>query len=79
VVFVAVSTTATRRRGAPATGYSTANGRYLAHRTDFRAVLGEIFRRHFGDSDEVVQQSIPTFSAAARVDPNGFTPLGFLE
>jgi hypothetical protein len=28
--------------------FSSETGRYLAHRTDFRSVLAEIFRRHFG-------------------------------
>ncbi|MEM7234908.1 MAG: DUF1501 domain-containing protein, partial [Planctomycetota bacterium] len=39
--------------------FSTANGRYVAHRTDFRSILGEIFREHFGDSEKVIQQVIP--------------------
>ena len=28
--------------------FSTSNGRYVAHLTDFRAVLAEIADRHFG-------------------------------
>lgn len=51
-------------------------GRYLAHRTDFRSVLGEVFRGHFGDSDAVVGTAIPNYSGLASADPLGFTPLG---
>jgi uncharacterized protein (DUF1501 family) len=51
-------------------------GRYLEHRTDFRSVMGEIFRGHFGDSDSVVNTAIPNYSSLANADPLGFTPLG---
>ncbi len=38
------------------------SNRYLSRRTDFRAVFGEIFKRHFGDSDAQLDTVIPDFS-----------------
>ncbi len=52
------------------------NSRYVAHRTDFRAVFGEIFQSYFGDDPALIEQIIPGYSQAAAVDPVGFTPLG---
>ena len=59
--------------------YSTSNGRYLAHRTDFRSIMGEIFRGHFGDSQSVVAQAIPEYSSLQSADPLGFTDLGLFS
>jgi uncharacterized protein (DUF1501 family) len=56
--------------------YSTSSGRYLAHRTDFRSIMGEIFRGHFGDSDAVVNAAVPNYDSLASADSLGFTPLG---
>ncbi len=58
--------------------FSSRNGRYLAQRTDFRGVFGEIFTRYFGDPDTLLDQIIPGYPAAARKDPTGFAPLGFI-
>lgn len=52
------------------------NNRYVAHRTDFRSVFGEIFTGHFGDAPALVDQIIPGYSAAATSDPASFAPLG---
>lgn len=52
------------------------NDRYLSHRTDFRSIMGEIFRGHFGDSDTVVNTAIPDYDGLAVADPDGFTSLG---
>lgn len=54
------------------------NGRYVAKRTDFRAVFGEIFTRHFGDSPQLLDDIMPGYAAAATNDPAGFRPLNFL-
>ena len=56
--------------------YSSGNGRYLAHRTDYRAVMAEIFKGHFGDSDAVVHQTIPDYATISAADEEFFTPLG---
>ena len=53
--------------------------RYVRRRTDFRAVFGEIFQRHFGDSTDVINQVIPGYSAAAVARPSDFSSLNFLS
>lgn len=53
-------------------------GRYLAKKTDFRAVFAEILRQHFGDDDEVLEQVIPGYGEAAEGDPDGFRFLDFM-
>jgi uncharacterized protein (DUF1501 family) len=58
--------------------FSSKNGRYLARRTDFRAVFGEIFARHFRDDPSLLNDIIPGYSAAATKDPAGFQSLNFL-
>jgi len=59
--------------------FSTSNGRYLAHRTDYRAVYAEIIQKHLGDPAGKIDQIIPNLSAFASQDPNGyFSPLGFM-
>lgn len=58
--------------------FSSKSGRYLAKRTDFRSVFGEIFTRHFGDSPDLLERIIPGYSAAAAKDPVGFQPLNFI-
>lgn len=52
--------------------------RYLARRTDFRSVFGEIFMNHFGDERRLLDQIIPDYSEAAEKNPRDFSPLGFL-
>jgi uncharacterized protein (DUF1501 family) len=56
--------------------FSSPNGRYLAHRTDYRAIMAEIFKGHFGDSDAVVNQTIPNYATISAADPAFFQPLG---
>jgi uncharacterized protein (DUF1501 family) len=58
--------------------FSSKSGRYLAKRTDFRSVFGEIFTRHFGDAPQILDHIIPGYSAAATKDPTGFQSLGFI-
>lgn len=53
--------------------------RYLARRTDFRAVFGEIFTRHFGDSPSLLDSIMPSYSEAAAANPATFEELGFLN
>ncbi|MCC7375023.1 MAG: DUF1501 domain-containing protein [Verrucomicrobiales bacterium] len=55
------------------------SGRYLDRKTDFRAVFGELFTRHFGDAPGLLDDIIPGYSAAATKDPAGFKQLGFLN
>ena len=56
--------------------FSTKNSRYLARKTDFRSVFGEIFTDHFGDSKKQLAQVIPTYEQAKRKNPADFTKLG---
>ena len=56
----------------------TKDSRYLSRKTDFRAVFGEIFTRHFGDSEALLEAIIPGYAAAATKDPNSFQRLNFL-
>jgi uncharacterized protein (DUF1501 family) len=56
----------------------SANGRYVERKTDFRAVFGEIFMRHFGDSGEMLEQVIPDYIEAAKDHPGDFEFLNFL-
>lgn len=53
-------------------------GRYLDRRTDFRAVFGEIFMRHFGDSRGQLDTVIPGYSAAEADYPDQMAQLGFM-
>jgi hypothetical protein len=55
------------------------SNRYLARRTDFRAVFGEIFTRHFGDAPALLDDIMPGYSAAAAANPATFQSLGFLD
>ena len=54
------------------------NERYVRRKTDFRAVFGEIFMRHFGDSPHVLDQVIPSYAQAALDNPGDFEFLNFL-
>ncbi len=54
------------------------NKRYLARKTDFRAVFGEIFRKHFGDDDATLEKVIPGYGEAGVSRPDDFSPLGFM-
>lgn len=51
-------------------------GRYVARKTDFRTVFGEIFRGHFGNSPESMDTIFPGFSEAQTENPTDFEPLG---
>lgn len=55
------------------------NGRYLSHRTDFRAVFAEIFTRHFGDSPAALDTIIPGYNEAVRANPAHFRFLDFIR
>jgi uncharacterized protein (DUF1501 family) len=57
----------------------SANERYLARRTDFRAVFGEIFQRYFGDVPSSLDRIIPGYDLAAAENPANFVQLGFLN
>lgn len=60
--------------------FSTSNGRYLAHRTDYRAVYHEVLTGHLGDPASRIDQVIPGYSSLASQDPSGyFAKLGFLR
>ncbi len=53
-------------------------GRYLARRTDFRAVFAEIFTKHFGDDPGLLDTIMPGYSEAADDIPSDFASLGIL-
>ena len=60
--------------------FSTANGRYLSHRTDFRAIYNEIITKHLGDPDGRIDEIIPGFTSLAAANSGGyFTPLNFIN
>jgi hypothetical protein len=54
------------------------NDRYLSHRSDFRAIFGEVFMRHFGVEEDVLDSIIPGFSIARIDDPDEFRVPQFL-
>jgi hypothetical protein len=54
------------------------DGRYVKHRTDYRAVFGEIFSKHFGDDISTLNQVIPGYSQASTAHPADFSFLNFL-
>jgi len=56
----------------------SASNRYVRRRTDFRAVFAEIFTKHFGNPETMLDQVIPGYSQAAIDDPGDFEPLNFL-
>jgi len=56
----------------------SASGRYVERRTDYRAIFGEIFMRHFGDNEEVLEQVIPGYTQATQNNPGDFEFLNFL-
>ena len=59
--------------------FSTPEGRYVAHRTDFRQIYAEIISRHLGDPDGRVDAIIPGYSALSKeFGSSTFAPLGFL-
>ena len=53
-------------------------GRYLSRKSDFRSVFGEIFTDHFGNSQNQLNQVIPTYSEAKKNNPNDFKKIGFI-
>ena len=64
---------------APGDMYSTPNGRYLAHNTDFRSVSQEILTKHLGDPSGHIDTIIPDYTNLAAENTGGyFTPLNFL-
>ena len=54
-------------------------GRYLSRKSDFRSVFGEIFTDHFGNSQNQLNQVIPTYSEAKNKSPNDFKKIGFIS
>jgi len=62
---------------APGDMYSTANGRYLAHNTDFRSVYKDILTQHLGDPGGHIDTIIPDYTNIAAGDPK-FNSLNFL-
>lgn len=56
--------------------FSTPNGRYITHRTDYRAVLREILQRHFSLDAATIETVLPGIGATTG-DPK-FADIGFL-
>ena len=54
------------------------NNRYLSRRTDFRAVYGEIFEKHFGNTRAETNQVIPGYDAVEAEEPATMAQLGIL-
>ena len=57
----------------------SSRGRYLERRTDYRAVMAEMFTKHFGDDSELLDEIIPGYSEAAAENPQDFVPLNYLQ
>ena len=57
----------------------SAEDRYVARKTDYRAVFGEIFTRHFGDSEDMIETVIPGYAQAALDHPGDFERLNFIR
>ena len=53
--------------------------RYVKRKTDYRAVFGEIFTRHFGDSEDMLETIIPGYTQAALDNPGDFERLNFIR
>ena len=53
-------------------------GRYVARKTDFRAVFGEIFVKHFGTDPLRLDVVMPGYDADAGLYPTDFADLGIL-
>lgn len=53
-------------------------GRYLARKTDFRAVFGEVFRKHFGTAPERLDAVMPGYDRDKLDFPTDFAELGIL-
>ena len=54
------------------------NNRYLSRRTDFRAIFGEIFMKHFGDTRADLDIVIPGYTQAEIDTPLEMAQLGIL-
>ncbi|MHC4433754.1 MAG: DUF1501 domain-containing protein [Planctomycetota bacterium] len=57
----------------------SAKGRYVERKTDYRAVFGEIFTRHFGDSEEMLETVIPGYAQTALENPGDFERLNLIR
>lgn len=53
--------------------------RYLSRRTDYRAIMGEIFANYFGDGDSGLEGIMPGYNAAAAAKPADFARLNFIR
>ena len=53
--------------------------RYVRRMTDFRAVFAEIFTRHFGDGEDMIETIIPGYAQAAQNNPGDFERLDFIR
>ncbi len=56
----------------------SARDRYVDRRTDFRAVFAEIFARHFGTDEALLETVIPGYAQAVLDYPKDFKPVNFL-
>jgi uncharacterized protein (DUF1501 family) len=52
--------------------------RYLSRKTDFRAVFGEIFERHFGDDPSLFEAIMPGYTIDKFDYPSEFNYMNFL-
>ena len=60
--------------------FSTTNGRYVAHRTDYRNIYNEILSTHLGDPSGLMDTIIPGYSGLVANDTQGyFTPIGLVQ
>ena len=52
--------------------------RYVARKTDFRSVFGEIFTGHFGTPANRLDAVMPGYDQAKLAIPSDFAPLGII-
>ncbi len=62
--------------GADGDLFSTPNGRYVSHRTDFRSVLGEVLTDHFGLGAGQLETVFPGYGSLSATPV--FQPLSFM-
>ena len=54
------------------------SGRYVARKTDFRSIFGEIFTGHFGTPENRLNTVMPGYDQAKLANPSDFAPRGIL-
>ena len=54
------------------------SNRYVARKTDFRSIFGEVFTNHFGTPANRLDAVMPGYDQAVIDNPGDFTALGIM-